>query len=412
MAGRLGLLKDGAWVTVGQIGSALGTLFGLRVLTEFVAPEIYGGVVLSVGMTALVTGTVVSPVMQAALRYYPEYSDGSVSTLRSSVVSLLLSRILIFAFIAATIVPFLVLFSGLKIKLVIVCGLLFSLDAIRNLESVFLNAARRQKSYAVISIAEAWGRPFLASAGVYFFGAEIESVLIAYVVTSAFVLIGFYLFCQPVGVQAELMPNAKLKNSLSSYAFPLVPLAGLGWINGVGDRYLIGGLLGLVDTGLYSAVYGLLSRPFLMVSGIVELTLRPHYYQLVAESRHAEAELILKKWIKVVLILVISGFLCILIFDEIIVNLLLADNYKDCLQLMPWIAGGYVFLAITDVYIKVCYAYKNTKRIFKIHLFGALLSITTTIVGINYFGLLGAAMAVPVYFGVMLVVTMIASKIK
>ena len=36
------LLREGAWVTAGQLFSVLGTLVGMRVLTESVAPQVFG----------------------------------------------------------------------------------------------------------------------------------------------------------------------------------------------------------------------------------------------------------------------------------------------------------------------------------------------------------------------------------
>ncbi len=77
---------------------------------------------------------------------------------------------------------------------------------------------------------------------------------------------------------------------------------------------------------------------------------------------------------------------------------------------MLWIAGGYVLLAVSDVFVKVCYAYGYTGRILAIQIVGAVLSLTSAVAGIHFYGLVGAAMAVPFYYFFILVITVIAAK--
>ena len=67
------LIKDGVWVAFGQILSAIGTLVGIRLLTEFVPPDIFGSITLLIATANLALGTLFTPIMQAALKYYPQY---------------------------------------------------------------------------------------------------------------------------------------------------------------------------------------------------------------------------------------------------------------------------------------------------------------------------------------------------
>ncbi len=148
------------------------------------------------------------------------------------------------------------------------------LDGLRSLETSILNAAQKQKTYALMSLAEAWGRPFLAVLAVQYLGVSVEVILIAYALTSSLILLTFYLATDP-----EVSPqegDARRTAAFCRRNRPLLVAACAdgrsGWMNGLGDRYLIGGMLGLEEAGVYAAVYGLMSRPFLMASGAVELT--------------------------------------------------------------------------------------------------------------------------------------------
>ncbi len=96
LSSRRKLLKDGSWVLVGQVGAALGVLVGIRVLTEYVPPQIYGMVILYLGAIALSLGSLVTPVSQAVIRFYPEYAKGEIHSFRSSIYAVLAKRVLFF----------------------------------------------------------------------------------------------------------------------------------------------------------------------------------------------------------------------------------------------------------------------------------------------------------------------------
>ena len=409
------LFKDGAWVSIGQIGSAAGTLIGIRILTEYVDPKLFGAVTLIVGLVALALGTLTSPVMQAALKFYPEYSDGRIVELRSTVHDILIKRSAIFLSLIALATPLGVFYFHIEVSLILLCALLLIVDSMRSFEMAMLNAARKHTAYALISVGEAWGRPIAAGLAVYIMGADVKSILMAYAIITGSILLCFYIVAKPhtEAIEGAKMNDKKtLKNLIHQYSLPLVPMSALGWMNGVGDRYLIGALLGLEQAGIYAAVYGLMSRPFLISSGIVELTLRPLYNKFVAQGKDNDARNLLVKWLLSVALITGAGFAVIALFDDLLIDILLAEKYRSGVTLMLWIAAGYVFLALTDVFVKVCYAYGFTRRILVVQVIGAVLSMVSAVVGIKLFGLLGAAMAVPAYFGVMLIITIIASKVN
>jgi len=407
------MLKEGVWVFIGQLGVALGTLAGVRILTEFILPEIFGALMLLIGVTALIMGTTVSPVMQAAIKYFPEFDKDSPQKFRKTIVSSLLRRLGIALCISCIVLVTASRFFTIDPLLVFLCALMLVVDTSRTLETDLLNAARRHRAYATVVVAEAWVRPLAAVAFIMFFGASLKAVLIAYILATAAILLLFYNLTEPVGTGArltQLQPDVRLQKGITKYSLPLIPMAALGWINGVGDRYLIGSLLSLADAGIYGAVYGLLSRPFQMLSGIIELTLRPHYYKLVAQQKHPEAARLFRKWLVIVLLSVSAALLLVFLFDDLIITILLAERYRVGVNLMVWIGSGYALLAISDVFIKICYAYGYTRRILLVQVLGALLSVILSTAGIMMYGLVGAAMAVPIYFGMILTITIAVSR--
>ena len=415
-APRRQLFREGAWVSLGQIVSALGTLVGIRAITEFVAPEVFGAMTLFIGVTALTLGSLLSPVMQACFRFYPEYREGRASVLRAGIQSILFTRFLLFLALLALAAPLLVHFFQVSYTMLLLAALLLVLDGMRTVETTLLNVARKQRSYAILSMCESWGRPLLAIAALKLMGASLETLFIGYAGVTGFLLVAFYLSGAAIGCdKASPLTEEKaavrhLTGRLHEYTRPLLPMALLDWLSGQGDRYMIGMLLGLNSAGIYSAIYGLVSRPFLMSTGMVETTLRPLYNQYVVSGDPRAARSLLCQWIVIVIGIASVGLITLICFDDYIIKIVLAERYRQAYQLVPWIAGGYALLALSRIFEVVCYTQNKTSLVLFIETVGTILSIAVGYIGIVNFNLLGAAMAIPVYFGLKLILSMICAR--
>jgi O-antigen/teichoic acid export membrane protein len=195
-----------------------------------------------------------------------------------------------------------------------------------------------------------------------------------------------------------------------SYALPLVPLGVISWASTLGDRYIIGGLLGVADAGIYAAVYGLSCLPFLILNGTVEQALRPIYQTAVTRAESSRARRILGIWLAVVVGLGSFGLLLFVLGHDILASLFVGKPYRSAASLMPWIAGGYAIRATSYVFERVCYAFGRTRRVLAIQLCAVAAAVALTPAGVVSFGLLGAAMAVPAYFSVQLAVAVVVAR--
>jgi O-antigen/teichoic acid export membrane protein len=433
--GRKRFLSEGAWVAAGQIMSALGTLVGLRLLTGLLPPHVFGEVVLLSGIVLLANGLAATPMMQGVLRFYPEAArTNNVGILRTVTRSYLIRSTLLTS--AICLGGFLLYSAVVPVNrwLGVLIVMLLIVDVARQLELTMLNAARRQRATATWIVLDAWARPTAALAMIAMAGATAVATMVGYVTASG-LLLAWLIYrrqgenggesgsarpgsaANPTGgVEVENSgarvpePHEPLSKSLMRYSLPLLPLGVIGWLTGQADRFILGGMIGVEEAGLYAALYGVVSRPFLMAGGMLEAWMRPIYYETVVTREVEQEKRVLQMWMSAIVCAAIAGVGIFLFWYAEIARILLAEPYRANAGLMPWIAAGYGLLLVAQVYGRVCYAHSDTRAVLFSETIGCIVALVTTVYAVSRFGLAGAAFAVPVYFSAQLAVAMILAR--
>jgi len=413
-------IGEGVWVAVGQIASAVAALASIKIMTELLPPAEFGRLALLMGVAALALGVSAGPRLQAVVRFYSDYARMEQLDLLRRVSRRLIGGsvavwVIVVALAWALGAPSLggTWFTGLLIAAILI------VDSVRSFELVMLNAARRQRTAAFVYAADAWSRPLLAILAVLAFGASATAALAGYVVGAALVL-GITLLvtelegtspAAPVrAVDDAIKTETELAVTMRRYALPLVPLALFGWINGVGDRYVLGGMIGLDAAGLYAAAYGLASRPFLMLSTIIEMTLRPQLHDAVATADSSAINAAKRPLLMATVVAAGIGVVAFVGLSEPAARLVFGPGYDGAAWLMPWIALGYALHIAANVFSRYCYAFDDTRAILALTVLGAVTGLAVLIPAILLDGLPGAAKAVPVYFGIELILSMLFAQ--
>lgn len=398
--------RQAIWALLGQVLAAAGTLIGLRIITDIASPEVYGEVTLWLGIAALGLGLIATPFLQAGLRYYPEYAErNAIGPLRRLMIAGMQPSALIVGVIALGLAVF-HNSSGNDVYTVIVILAILCIDITRAMETTLLNAAQRQRTYALWAAGEAWIRPLFALAAMILIEPTPAMLLAGYFIGSATCLLLFYVFGTPVSGMGSPLTTTQPPNDtqrMRKYALPLIPLAVIGWISGVGDRYVIGATLGVAEVGIYAAAYALVSRPFLMLGHVIELTLRPRYMAAVAQRNFSKARKIFHAWLVLTTLVIGTTLILVFLFSDWLATLFLGKSFREGAALMPWIALGYSLLVISYVFEKVLYAYERTRCVLYVQCLGAFATVAVTFFAVTQWGLYGAAVAVPIYFGIQLV---------
>ena len=147
------------WVAAGQGFSALGTVVGLRILTQYLEPASFGVVTLAVGAAALALGVACTPLTQAAFYFYPTLAARGETTVLMSALRRGLVRTVPWLLAAGSIVAVLYVTAGRgSVWIVIATAALLFCDCWRAIYLCLLNAASEHRRYGIWLALEAWGR--------------------------------------------------------------------------------------------------------------------------------------------------------------------------------------------------------------------------------------------------------------
>jgi len=407
-------LADGSWALIGQVGSGLMLLAGTRLLTELVAPSVFGQVALLSGLIGLGVSLFAYPFVSAGMRLLPEY-------LASGGQRLLLSRL--HALIRRSTAIALILLAGagawwvsagqVAAPTVTIAALLLIVTIRRELGVQMLIGQRRQRDASLWQTLDGMLRPALAVALVWWGGADPGLILLGYCLAGLLANgVCRVAFRDGDGGDSGTVANRGIRADILRYALPLIPMELLSWFNALGDRYVIGYFLTSADVGLYAAAYTLTNEAFHRAAIVLLRSFQPVYFGHHAHGRRHDAARVYRYWVGCVLLLGAGGVAAIALLKDWVAALLLAEVYRDAASLMPIIGLGCALQALGTVMAQPLHAAKTTGRLLQGRVVGAATAAVSLPLMVQAQGLAGAAWAAPLYFGVEAVAFLVIAHLR
>jgi O-antigen/teichoic acid export membrane protein len=404
------------WTLGAQAAAALAGLLGIRLLTELAPKEVFGTATLLTGSIVLARNCFIAPFTSAGIYFHPQY----VAAKRTRWFMHQITRL-----VWLGTVPCAVLLLGgfvgwqawkgesLSLGLAFASLPLLLIDSAKVVRLNRLGAERLRRAGALWASADAW-LPVLASAALLkWWSVSSEAYLLG---QGLGLLPGLWFFGwayhPPIAEDAPTPPletREELVRKVMTYGLPFIPLSILSWVSNLGDRYVLGTLLGAGAVGTYVAAYSLASRPIVVMSGAIGMLARPILFEAQGRGEHDKARRVYLMWLGVVLVFGAVATLALWVAAPYIADLLLAKAYRSAApQIFPWVAAGYSFAMIAQVVENRLLSKGQSRSLLAPSIAGAVANVLLNFVLIPRFGIAGAAQATTGSFVVQLVAISIA----
>ena len=387
-------------VIVGQVIAAVGALFGLRLLTEFISPSVFGEYKLLLTAISLVIGVFIRPFIQFSMReYHDAKQHGALPQFIAHIRSLFRNYIvLVAAFVGTAVSLFLSRLMGMSALLIVLMLAVFALSSGVELERALLVNRNRQVQASLVSVARNWLIPIAIVVATVLISRSVVIMLFATsVVLASLFLLQRYMFLEAksIAYKAPLHGGEEgMTPAAISYGLPLAAVGLLSWLVHESDRFFLSYYHSEYVVGIYSAAYGLVSAPFILVAGSMAQFLYPIVFKLSAAGESKKRMTVLKTMLIMSSVIGLLGVILVGVFDNQIVSIALGKSYReDAAGLLLWVAMGYGFLAISMSFDLAAYGEKRTVDIFVAYGIAAVTNVTLNIALIPDHGAKGAVIA-------------------
>jgi O-antigen/teichoic acid export membrane protein len=272
-----------SWVLIGQFFATVGSLVGVRILTTYLRPQVYGDVALAMTVATFLQLLVMGPIGQGSLRFLAVADEqNEIAPYVRAVANLCGYATGLIALIGATLVVFVrwTRWSDATLLLASVCvyGIVVGIGSV--LDGV-QNAARHRAVVAWHQGAGQWLRIFVTLLTIQVWGATATHVIAAYTFAAAIVLVSqVLLFKRRIASSPWSAPSTEGKtrrweSTIAKYSLPFAAWAIFAWLQSSSDRWSLGYWGGRDDVGVYAALFQLGYGPAVLLSGIVVQLVSP-----------------------------------------------------------------------------------------------------------------------------------------
>ena len=192
----------------------------------------------------------------------------------------------------------------------------------------------------------------------------------------------------------KILSDEKLRKVIN-FIRPLIILPVFSWMVNSSDKFFIKYYLDSHAVGIYSAAYGIGSKIFIAVAGILILWTNASTYAKINENMSLKGikDLVVKRLknyfgIGMIVVLLLS------IFSGIIGKILLSNQYAEGFYLIGLLAFSSLIMTCFHFWEQAIYALGLTKIITLHYFVGAVTNVTLNFLLIPVYGILGAAISV------------------
>ena len=273
------------WVALGQGSAALGSLVGVRLLTDLLPPVHYGELALGTTAAILVGQLLLGPLSQGAMRYYvPALERRELGQFFKGVARL--GAITIAGIGLLLLIAFSIIYSLQRrwFWLVLASFSYAVLQRVIAVLNAIQNVAQNRGVFALHIAAPMWLRVGMAIAFISLLEPSSLFAMMGYVTASFIVLLSELLFFwrKIIGGQAYHQPMLgdarEWSRQIFAYSWPFAAWGLFSFSLLSSDCWALGMLAGLEAAGMYASLYQIAAYPVQFISNIATQFLEPVIY--------------------------------------------------------------------------------------------------------------------------------------
>ena len=281
------------WLLIGQLGTALGVVFGVKILTQVLDPAEFGRMALANTVVLLVGSNIFGPIGQGFMRFWSICQDRDQDNEFLRITDHFAGRLLFFTVSLSLILFFISATTGwprwiVLMTLSLMAGGVTGYFGLRL--SVFL-AARNRKIVALVNTGNAILKPVMALFFVIALFNNADCVILGYVITAslaALVVEHLYKktfrpvsFDPSVGRQRETGTDAVagLGKEILAFSWPFCIWGMVGWVHQSCDRWSLQAFHGTDVVGAFSVISVLAAYPLIFGANLLSNLFVPIAYQ-------------------------------------------------------------------------------------------------------------------------------------
>jgi O-antigen/teichoic acid export membrane protein len=333
--------RELAWVIFGQFLAFSGGMVGIKVLTNIMGPEQYGQLALGLTIAGLVNLFVFGPIGQAITRFFSicrekeqlsfYFATGRKILFQASYVLTAVSLI------SVTACFFL---FGQQWAILTACALIFGYaTGINNAFISLQNAIRQRRIVALHQGMDMWLRMLLAIVAMLMWGKSGSVALLGFGVGLLLIILSQCYFAFQnrqisdyfLAGSTQNIKTSKVYGDFSNYARSFLYFSAFGAIALYADRWILQGLYGEREVGIYAALYLIANTPVTVLMGLAGQLLLPIVYDQVGDMSCPEKMGRSRKTVRIT-VFIFAAFMSLLVliaylFGEPIVILLSNDEF-------------------------------------------------------------------------------------
>ena len=394
------LSKEGSWIVLGQAAAILGSLAGVRLLTELLDPAAYGELALGLTVAALINQTVLGPLANGVTRFYaPALEQGGLGGYLLAVRRLVLAATaLIFLIVAIAVAGLLGAGHAQWIGIATAALAFATLSGYNAILNGIQNAARQRAVVALHQGIESWLRFLVAAGLILWLGASSALAMTGYALAVVMVLGSQYVFFRRIVAGHDAAPQTgSWQRQVWGYSWPISAFGAFTWVQLASDRWALELFTTTAEVGTYAALFQLGYYPMSMASTMAMQFLAPIFYQRAGDAsdsrRNADVNRLSWNLTGISLGATAAAFLLALLLHRQIFRIFVASEYAAVSHLLPWmlLAGG-IFAAGQAIALNLM-SQMRTRAMMAAKIATALVGVVLNLAGAYWLGTTGIVFA-------------------